>query len=615
MAIKYIPYTPTPAGGQALLDNFTRQRRALIYRGDTDVEININRGMPLFDIKETECIGNPDNDNLVIHGDCLSTCAYLKDNGIKVDLVYIDPPFASGANYAKKIILRKTYDRSSIEIDDNEETAFEEKMYGDIWDKERYLNWMFENLMAIREIMSERASIYVHLDWHIGHYVKVLMDEIFGESNFRNEIVWYYPNKIPDKRKPLFTNCCDFILLYAKSDEQVFNIQYRDVKPHKRAKEVKINGKKQSVRDANGNVVYEIFDKTMIDNVWNIPSLAGSSKEKHEINYATQKPEALLERIIRASSDEGMLVADFFGGSGVTAAVASRLGRRFIHGDINLNSIQSARDRLARNGASFHVKEIKDGITLFRNPAQTMDVIKQIIPGFCNDSRFKKPWTGSITDSRGTIPVYIPDLIALSSARVLDTVTLNEIITLGLHDLPDGINRAIIYYIDIIDKEEIFRFIDEHNDTLVKIELEDLKKYLDLIVLEDSAEISYIKSDNSYIIVIDNFYSDRVAGKIEEFNRRNDCAKQRSYPEIIPSDRGIDMIELISVDCTFKDKNAVWNSDFEIKIDPKTSFIIRNGTMTKEFWDGTITSDRKPLRIKIRNICGDETIFTNDTIS
>ena len=122
----------------------------------------------------------------------------------------------------------------------------------------------------------------------------------------------------------------------------------------------------------------------MIDNVWNIPSLAGSSKEKHEINYATQKPEALLERIIRASSDEGMLVADFFGGSGVTAAVASRLGRRFIHGDINLNSIQSARDRLARNGASFHVKEIKDGITLFRNPAQTMDVIKQIIPGFCN---------------------------------------------------------------------------------------------------------------------------------------------------------------------------------------------------------------------------------------
>ena len=198
MAVKYIPYFPTTLDGQALLDNFVRTRRMLRYRDSNKVVENIQRGMPLYEVEKTETVGSNPNENMVVRGTCLSTCAYLKDKGIKVDLVYIDPPFASGADYAKNVYVRrnpkvaeaiKTIEK---EIDNSELNSFEEKMYGDIWDKELYLNWMYENLMAIKSVMSETASIYVHLDWHIGHYVKILLDEIFGEDNFRNEIIWHY---------------------------------------------------------------------------------------------------------------------------------------------------------------------------------------------------------------------------------------------------------------------------------------------------------------------------------------------------------------------------------------------------------------------------------------
>jgi adenine-specific DNA-methyltransferase len=195
--IKYIPYNPDPVEGQAILDNFSRTRRVLRYRDNNEVYDRILRGMPYYETEIIEQIGD-DSQNLVIRGECISSCAYLKEQNIKVDLVYIDPPFASGADYAKKVYIRRNphlAEKIKIaeqQMDDSETQAFDEKMYGDIWQKEAYLNWMFENLQAIKSIMSDTASIYVHLDWHIGHYVKILMDEVFGEDNFVNEIIWKY---------------------------------------------------------------------------------------------------------------------------------------------------------------------------------------------------------------------------------------------------------------------------------------------------------------------------------------------------------------------------------------------------------------------------------------
>ena len=221
MAIKYVPYFPTTVSGQAVLDNFVRTQRILRYRENDNVTERILRGMPLYEVTETERIGDTASDNMIIHGECVSACAYLKENGIKVDLVYIDPPFASGADYAKKVYIRrnplvaKAIQKAEQELEDDELKAFEEKMYGDIWDKEKYLNWMYENLMAIRSVMSENASIYVHLDYHIGHYVKILLDEIFGEDNFRNEIIWKRSTAHSDAE--FYGNNFDCIYFYTKS--------------------------------------------------------------------------------------------------------------------------------------------------------------------------------------------------------------------------------------------------------------------------------------------------------------------------------------------------------------------------------------------------------------
>ena len=170
MPIKYVPFIPEPVEGQAVLANFNR---ILKYKGADDTKMMLQRGMPYYEVEKQETVGENADGNMVIRGECVSACAFLKEKGIQVDLVYIDPPFASGADYAKKVYLRRNpkvaeaIAQAEQELDLDELKAFEEKMYGDVWDKEKYLNWMYENLMAIKSVMSEKASIYVHLDDHI----------------------------------------------------------------------------------------------------------------------------------------------------------------------------------------------------------------------------------------------------------------------------------------------------------------------------------------------------------------------------------------------------------------------------------------------------------------
>ena len=618
MAIKYVPYFPSTVSGQAVLDNFVRTQRFLKYRESDKVTERIVRGMPLYEVTETEHVGDRNSDNMIIHGECVSACAYLKEQGIKVDLVYIDPPFASGADYAKKVYIRrnpliaKVIKQAEQELEDDELKAFEEKMYGDIWDKEKYLNWMYENLMAIRSVMSENASIYVHLDWHIGHYVKILMDEIFGEDRFVNEITWYYYNKMAPK-SDCFPRTSDIILLYTKTDKYIFHTQYEKRSEKKRQLVRKfVNGKAINARDNEGNVLYQDSYEKRIDDVWKIPMLQPADK-KEPVGYATQKPEALLERIVKASSNDGMVVADFFGGSGVTAAVANKLNRKFIHADININSIQTARDRLKANGASFAVNKVQDGVTLYRNPVQTKDAITRIIPGLRVDPTIGSMWIGSIMDTTyGSSPAYVPDLMD-SSSRVLDIVTLNRIINDAMPQLPPMTKRVIIYYVDIIDRQELEDFIKDNNDTVIEIELRDLKELLDNAVLQDDVEYTVsedpTKMVDVFTVAITRFYSDRVSHKINEFNQKAMANSKKKFVPIELSLEGLEAIEMVSLDCTTTEEDAPWHSDSEIKIE-KDSTITINGRKASDFWDGTIHADTKPLRMKIRNICGDETIIT-----
>ena len=659
MPIKYIPFTPEPVEGQAVLGHFSR---ILKYKGADDVSMILQRGMPLYEMEKQETVGDNADGNMIIRGECVSACAYLKEQGIQVDLVYIDPPFASGADYAKQVYIRRhpkvaeAIAQAEQELDIDELKAFEEKMYGDVWDKEKYLNWMYENLMAIKSVMSETASIYVHLDCHIGHYMKVLMDEIFGEDNFRNEIIWKRATAHSDAE--FYGNNYDCIFFYTFStSDYTYNTVYSayDAEYIARFRHTDPDGRKWDDRDLSakglqgGGYSYEykgcsslwrcpletmkkldesgrlyftknggIRRKLYLDELPGMPAQSlwvdinpVNSQATERSDYATQKPEALLERIIKASSNEGMLVADFFGGSGVTAAVAAKLGRRFIHCDIGLNSIQTTRDRLKANGAAFDVLEIRDGVQLFRNPVQTMDKIKALIPGLRNEDSLDSFWEGAISDSKqGLIPVYVPNLMD-SSSKLLDVVTMNRILHQAIPELDSGVKKVIVYYIDITSEEEIRKFIDEDDSTTVEIELRDLKTILDDVVIGDYAEFhaEEVSEDlfGVWRVTMDKFLSDRVMTKIHEYNEKALLnAGKKGFTPIEISDDGLELIEYLSLDCTASE--GEWHSDSEIKID-KLGYVIRNGVKTKDFWDGTITSERKPLRLKIRNICGDETVW------
>lgn len=662
MPIKYIPYIPEPVEGQAVLGNFNRILR---YKGADDLSMTIQRGMPLYEMEKQETVGENADGNMVIRGECVSACAYLKEQGISLDLAYIDPPFASGADYAKQVYIRRNpkvaeaIAQAERELDIEELKSFEEKMYGDVWDKEKYLNWMYENLMAIKSIMSEAASIYVHLDYHIGHYVKILMDEIFGEDNFRNEIIWKRATAHSDAE--FYGNNFDCIYFYTKSQSSyLFNTVYQpyDEAYLARFSRTDPDGRKWDSGNltakglSGGGYDYEykgcrslwrmpletmerldregrlhitktggIRSKVYLDELPGMPAQSMwtdinpvNSQAIEKADYATQKPEALLERIIKASSNEEMLVADFFAGSGVTAAVASKLGRRFVTSDIGLNSIQTTRDRLKAAGAEFDVLEIKDGVQLYRNPAQTMDKIKSLIPGLKNEDGLDSFWEGSISDSKlGMVPVYVPNLMD-SSSKLLDAVLMNRIIHQAIPDLDSSVKKVIVYYIDIISEKEIRDFIAADDSTTVQIELRDLKTILDDVVIGDYVEFHVSDGKESlfdgFKVEIDRFASDRVMGKILDFNNKAALnAKKKKFTPITISEEGLELIEFLSLDCTAD--AGEWHSDSEIKID-KLGYVTANGVKTKTFWDGSISSEMMPKRLKIRNICGDETVWLVD---
>lgn len=613
MPIKYVPYLPNTVEGQAVLDNISRTQRVLRYRDNDKVISKIMRGMPYYEVEKQEQVGE-ESENLVIRGECLSACAYLKEQGIKVDLVYIDPPFASGADYAKKVYIRRNpklaekIKKAEEELEIDELKAFEETMYGDIWRKEDYLNWMYENLMAIKSIMNDKASIYVHLDWHIGHYVKILLDEIFGESNFKNEVIWYYSNKMSRNSKD-FSRAHDSLFFYTIDKEDNFfeEIKIQRKEPVKQSKRIWQDGKNMRARDGNGDIIYEMSYETSANDVWDIPFIASTDSQR--VDYSTQKPEALLERVIKASSNSEMVVADFFGGSGVTAKVANDLGRKFIHVDIGLNSIQTTRDRLVEAGASFQILEIKDGVSLFRNPQQTMDKLAKLIPGLQQKvPGIGKFWFGALQDSKlGTVPVYVPNLID-GSEKVLDIPAVNRIINEELQKLEINAQKAIVYYVDVDDRKALEKFIKDNNATQTTIELKDLKEILHAIVVEDEVEIKTTETEEGFELEITKFVSDRLNQKINDFNEKGNLQainKGKKFSPITISEEGLELIEYLSLDC--ENKEGVWSSSSEIKID-KLGYISVNGKKTKDFWNGKISADKKPLRLKIRNISGDETI-------
>jgi len=272
--------------------------------------------------------------NKLIWGENKYIMASLLDQGFagKINLIYIDPPFATGADFSIKM---KVGDEKWTK----EASIIEEKAYRDTWGKgiDSYLQMMYERLVLMRELLADNGSIYVHLDYRVGHYVKIIMDEIFSKESFRNEIVWCYSGGgIPRNAYP---RKHDIILWYSKGATWTFNPQYR---PYSEGTIQRGRTKVKGVYAAKGLRP----EGTPVNDWWaDIPKIT-SPTDYEKLYFPTQKSEALLDRIIRASSNEGDVVADFFCGSGTTGAVAEKLGRRWIMADLSRFAIQVTRKRL-----------------------------------------------------------------------------------------------------------------------------------------------------------------------------------------------------------------------------------------------------------------------------
>lgn len=287
--------------------------------------------------------GNGEWMNRLIYGDNLLAMQALlagdAQTGLpslrgKVDLIYIDPPFDSKADYRTKISLPGT----DIQ---QKPTVIEQFAYADTWEEGTisYLKMIYPRLVLMKELLSERGSIYVHIDWHVGHYVKLLLDEIFGKDLLLNEIMWCY--SIGGKGSRFFGRKHDVIFLYSKSSHYIFNgkdqlvATERKENSHMRLKVDEDGREYQEKTDKKSGKIYRYYvDEGKIPNDYWTDIEQLNREDSERVGYATQKPERLLERIIAASSDKDSLVCDFFGGSGTTAAVAERLGRRWITCDI-----------------------------------------------------------------------------------------------------------------------------------------------------------------------------------------------------------------------------------------------------------------------------------------
>jgi adenine specific DNA methylase Mod len=271
--------------------------------------------------------------NKLFWSDNLDVLQYLLgDFKDQIDLIYIDPPFFSGSNY-------------HIQIQDNGEN-YHDVAYFDRWnnDLDSYLQMMHERLGIIRELLSKKGLLFVHLDWHVNHYLRVILDETFGENRFVNSIIWHYYNKYSAGKRNL-PRAYDNILVYSKSNNYKLNeIRIPRKKPRKQLKRKMVDGVLKNVKDENGRVVYRVVSDKKMDDVWRIPCLQPASKEW--TGFPTQKHHDLLERIIRLGSDKGDLIADFFCGSGTTLLIAEKLERRWIGCDISKYSIYLTRERI-----------------------------------------------------------------------------------------------------------------------------------------------------------------------------------------------------------------------------------------------------------------------------
>ena len=373
----------------------------------------------------------------------------------KVDLIYIDPPYDSKADYRTKINL-PTGDITQ------RPTIIEQFGYVDLWKEgtTSYLRYLYPRLAIMRELLSEKGSIYVHIDWHVGHYVKLLLDDVFGKENFVNEIIWCYSG--PSAINTAFSRKHDTILFYSKGTKKTFNLQYIE---HKSG--LHNTGQVFGALDGDANAVAEMIERGKKCEDWWTDIYTGDRYRSEQVGYTTQKPEKLLERIIKASSNEGDLVCDFFGGSGTTAAVAERLDRRWITTDIGKPATLVMRKRFIDQevkpflyqAIGDYQKEVFGSNKLYKRVGDLSQIVMQLygaIP-FTEEQLNDRNW-GQVKSSRTLVLVDSPNKLtgkatikrAYEAKNALLGGGWSKVVVLGWNFAFD-VSEAIMQYKDDVD--------------------------------------------------------------------------------------------------------------------------------------------------------------------
>lgn len=531
--------------------------------------------------------------NKIFWGDNLQVMSHLlKEFRGKVKLIYIDPPFDSKADYKKKIKLR-----GKEVLNDN--LSFEEKQYTDIWTNDEYLQFMYERLVLMRELLSENGCICLHCDWHKSHYLRIILDEIFGPNNFLNEVIW--KTQTSSGMKALanrFGQNHDVIYIYKKSDTYDFNKQFlpldqgyidkiftmKDEKGKFKTAELQEPSKETILKLKNEGKLYETsggkirykmyaseFSGILVDDVWlDFMSLSSNSKERS--NYPTQKPEELIKRMVNTFTNEGDLVFDCFMGSGTTQAVAMKLGRKFIGADINLGAVQTTTKRLLKIGEELKDSENKylgfevynvNNYDFFRNEVEAKELLISAL-------EIQKLDRNTIFD--GEKDGWMVKIMPVN--RIATKADLSPLIAnldyKNYQKMKDENPSQIVEKIMIVcmghEPDLKVTLENELREYKIKIEIRDILRDKSELELKRDSEIK-VKVENNKLIV-ENFYPMNLLQKLSI--QKQDVNEWKELVDSIMIDWNYDgaIFEPKMVD--IPDKNGFVQGEYEIPEDAGT---------------------------------------------
>lgn len=502
-----------------------------------------------YPAQEKEVYGKKDSldFNKLFWGDNLQVLSHLlKEYRGKVDLVYIDPPFDSKADYIKKVKIK------GEKVEGVQEGLLEEKQYTDIWENDEYLQFMYERLLIVKELLSDSGSMYLHCDWHKSHHLRCLLDEVFGEDNFVNEIVWC--NTGPTNQENNYPRKHQVIYFYTKNKKYTFNTDKARVEYKKSNKST---GKTALAGKADDKALEFLDQQGKVVEDWWVDIADIGKVHGEDIGYPTQKTEALLTRILNVGSNSGDLVMDCFCGSGTTLAVAQKLGRKWIGCDINLGAIQTTTKRLNQivekqikdeqklikdkfdGSLGFKILNVND-YDIFKNEIEAKEIIMEMYGveplkrGYFDgslDNNFVKVMPMNRVLNKLDIKTIIKSI-----QDDVDSFTVKPTSKTGESTYEEGV--VVICSGAEVDTND---FIKKENNTGVKIEIRDIlndKKNL-IFKQKPEAKVETTVSDSKVVVKIVEFYSPILMRKLQIENEKIIDSKAKvivdDYKQIVDS--------------------------------------------------------------------------------